>query len=120
MLQTPCCSKVWFTECSSINSGRGGFKILGGEPASPQNYHEDIWLTDCLVEDAGQLAMLQTQATLQRELTKGGASSELVLAYAQLVGALKKYRLKTSYVITVSWRQSTMRISYRPRYLPCR
>jgi hypothetical protein len=49
-----------------------------------------------------QLTMQQTQATLQRELTKGGATSELVLAYAQLVGALAVTLVLTFWVYWLS------------------
>ncbi len=49
-----------------------------------------------------QLAMQETQATLQRELTKGGATSEMALAYGQLVGALAVTLVLTFWVYWLS------------------
>lgn len=45
--------KLWVDECSAINVGRGGFKVLGGAPEA-DNWHEDLWFDNVLVEDAGQ------------------------------------------------------------------
>jgi hypothetical protein len=49
-----------------------------------------------------QLTMQETQATLQRELTNGGATSELMLAYAQLVAALSVTLVMTFWVYWLS------------------
>lgn len=47
-------SRVHFNNCKAINSGRSGFKVLGGT-IEAANYHEYISFTDCLSEDAGNV-----------------------------------------------------------------
>ena len=45
--------RVWFTDCSSVNVGGSGIKVLGGTTAD-NNYHEDIFITNFVGEDCGQ------------------------------------------------------------------
>lgn len=47
-------SNVWYNNCLVSNAGSSGFKALGGTTAA-NNYHENIYYTDCIAEDCGAL-----------------------------------------------------------------
>jgi hypothetical protein len=60
--------RVWFRDCSAVNVGQAGFKVLGGQIAD-NNYHENIFFDNCIVEDAGQTA--GNAAGFQLEFVRG-------------------------------------------------
>lgn len=44
---------IWFDGCEARNTGRCGFKVLGGKVGADK-YHENIYFNNCLVVDCGQ------------------------------------------------------------------